>query len=94
MTNALKHSGGGTVTVNLDRVRIPGPLTVRVTSPLGGRGGDHAPRAPGSGSGLIGMRERAELLGGTLRAGPVDDPLGPKVWEVRAELPVEEGNPR
>ncbi|WP_181765459.1 sensor histidine kinase [Streptomyces albidus (ex Kaewkla and Franco 2022)] len=94
VTNALKHSGGGTVTVNVDRVRIPGPLTVRVTSPLGDRGGDRAPRAPGSGSGLIGMRERAELLGGTLRAGPVDAPLGAKVWEVRAELPVEEGNPR
>ena len=54
------------------------------------RGGHPAPAR----AGLIGMRERAELLGGTLRAGPVDAPLGAKVWEVRAELPVEEGNPR
>lgn len=94
VTNALKHSGSGDVTVEVLRAHVPGPLTVRVTSPLAGSRGTDGPRAPGSGSGLIGMRERAELLGGTLHAGPADVPGGPggtKVWEVRAELPVEEG---
>ncbi|MFI6346757.1 sensor histidine kinase [Streptomyces sp. NPDC050560] len=65
LTNALKHASPGTVTVSL-RQR-PGALVVRVTSPLGRRDG---PRAPGAGAGLIGMRERVELLDGTFTAGP------------------------
>jgi signal transduction histidine kinase len=106
VTNALKHSAPGTVTVELmgvppDEARgstrtartTPGPLIVRVTSPLRDVRGDAAPRAPGSGAGLIGMRERVELLGGELRAGPADAVSeAAKVWEVRAELPVEEGS--
>ncbi|OEV31182.1 hypothetical protein AN219_06325 [Streptomyces nanshensis] len=110
VTNALKHSAPGTVTVELLGVppdggrgsgHRPGPLTVRVTSPLrdtrdpGGTDRLPAPRAPGSGAGLIGMRERVELLGGALRAGPADGSNGgTRIWEVRAELPVEEGSPR
>jgi signal transduction histidine kinase len=87
LTNALKHAAPGTVTVELAHDR-PGPLTVRVTShlPADGAGAGAGPRAPGSGAGLIGMRERAELLGGTLHAGPTD---GSDTWVVRAELPVE-----
>lgn len=93
VTNALKHAAGGTIAVRLwRRDGDRGPLLVRVTSPLDGAGGT-GPRAPGSGAGLIGMRERAELLGGTLAAGPVPDGgaegAGRKVWEVRAELPVD-----
>lgn len=100
VTNALKHSAPGTVTVELTRAPTHGPLTVRVTSPLRdllGTGrenpdGTPVPRAPGSGSGLIGMRERVELLGGALSAGPSDASHGrTKVWQVRAELPIEEG---
>ncbi|MGW7521382.1 sensor histidine kinase [Streptomyces sp. NPDC054796] len=99
VTNALKHASPGPVTVRLDH-EPPGPLTVEVTSPFDGRGGP-GPRAPGSGAGLIGMRERVELLGGTLSAGPETGPEtgaeagrgpgadGAKVWTVRAVLPVE-----
>ncbi|MGW6916542.1 sensor histidine kinase [Kitasatospora sp. NPDC054939] len=39
---------------------------------------------PGGGHGLVGLRERAQLLGGTLSAGPTPD----GGYEVRAELPA------
>ncbi|MEU7167643.1 histidine kinase [Streptomyces morookaense] len=83
LTNAVKHAAPGEVTVRLARTP-DGPLTVRVTSPLGGR---PAPRAPGAGAGIVGMRERVALLGGRLETGPQGD--GKTFWEVRAELPVE-----
>ncbi|WP_318201369.1 sensor histidine kinase [Streptomyces sp. SCL15-4] len=83
LTNALKHAAEGCVHVVL-RQR-DGALDIRVTSPY--RPGDD-PRAPGSGSGLTGMRERAALLGGTFEAGPRDG-----LWAVRAALPLTEGDP-
>ncbi|MPY57695.1 sensor histidine kinase [Streptomyces spongiae] len=87
LTNALKHAGPGRVTVTL--AQRDGALTVAVTSPFGDRDG---PRAPGSGAGLVGMRERTALLGGTFEAGPEGSPDG-KIWAVRATLPVTEGDP-
>ncbi|MEU7021668.1 histidine kinase [Streptomyces sp. NPDC046203] len=105
LTNALKHAPAGPVAVVL--ARDPQTLTVRVTSPYGSPYGERpGPRAPGSGAGLVGMRERVALLGGEFEAGPVtegdpevspvaspaaDDPKGrAKVWRVRAVLPAEE----
>ncbi|MER0245677.1 histidine kinase [Streptomyces sp. HSW2009] len=85
LTNALKHAGPGTVRVRLARTRT-GPLCVEVTSALTDRDG---PRAPGSGAGLVGMRERTTLLGGTFDAGPAQAG-SEKIWRVRAVLPVEE----
>ncbi|MET9439442.1 histidine kinase [Streptomyces sp. NPDC006610] len=82
LTNALKHAVPGRVAVVL--ARRDTTLDVRVTSPYGHRNG---PRAPGSGAGLIGMRERAALLGGTLEAGPEGDR-----WTVHARLPLAEGD--
>ncbi|MGW4562762.1 sensor histidine kinase [Streptomyces sp. NPDC004561] len=81
LTNALKHAAKGRVDVVLRQAE--GTLRVRVTSPY--RPGD-TPRAPGSGAGLTGMRERAALLGGSLAAGPD----GAR-WTVRAALPLTEG---
>jgi signal transduction histidine kinase len=83
LTNALKHACPGRVTVSL--AQRDGELTVAVSSPYGDRDG---PRAPGSGAGLVGMRERAALLGGMFDAGP-DGPH----WTVRATLPLREGAP-
>ncbi|MDH6439975.1 signal transduction histidine kinase [Streptomyces sp. SAI-144] len=83
LTNALKHACPGRVGVSL--AQRDGELTVAVSSPYGDRDG---PRAPGSGAGLVGMRERAALLGGTFDAGP-DGPH----WTVRATLPLREGVP-
>ncbi|MFJ8654515.1 sensor histidine kinase [Streptomyces rochei] len=90
LTNALKHAAPGTVRVGL--ARHDDILHVRVTSPYGDR---DAPRAPGSGAGLVGMRERTALLRGTFEAGPVADPETPggKIWSVRAALPLNQGDP-
>ncbi|MFF1546244.1 sensor histidine kinase [Streptomyces sp. NPDC058291] len=81
LTNALKHACPGRVTVDL--VQRDGVLDLRVRSPYGHRDG---PRAPGSGAGLVGMRERAALLGGTFAAGPEGSR-----WSVHAVLPLVEG---
>ncbi|MFI9797649.1 sensor histidine kinase [Streptomyces sp. NPDC052302] len=89
LTNALKHAAPGRVTVTL--ARRDGCLAVTVTSRFGDREG---PRAPGSGAGLVGMRERVALLGGTFEAGPARDPdsADGKIWAVRALLPLTEGD--
>ncbi|MEE1757167.1 sensor histidine kinase [Streptomyces sp. SP18CS02] len=87
LTNALKHADEGLVTVALTHTQDA--VTVQVTSPFGRGPG---PRAPGSGAGLVGMRERIALLGGEFEAGPADGPPGgpAKIWRVRAVLPVAE----
>jgi signal transduction histidine kinase len=85
LTNALKHASPGRVTVAV--AQPDGSLSVRVSSPYGDRDG---PRAPGSGAGLVGMRERVALLRGTFEAGPEDSPAG-KVWIVCATLPLTQG---
>ncbi|MEU0761672.1 histidine kinase [Streptomyces microflavus] len=89
LTNALKHAAPGPVTVRLDLACEV--LTVEVTSAFGSRPG---PTAPGSGAGLVGMRERVALLGGTFGAGAEADGDGTKIWRVRAELPATEGTMR
>ena len=90
LTNSLKHASPGRVTVAL--TQRDHALDVRVTSPFGGAR-DDGPRAPGSGAGLVGMRERVTLLHGTFEAGPEgsETPEGGKTWTVRATLPITEG---
>lgn len=80
LTNALRHAPGLPVRVTIsygDGVLI----TVENESPLG-----QVPAAftDGAGRGIAGMRERAELVGGELTAGP--RPTGG--WVVRALLPA------
>ncbi|MEV5829856.1 histidine kinase [Spirillospora sp. NPDC052242] len=82
LTNALKHAGPGRADVLVEYGRDG--LTIDVLSPLGAEDA----RLPGTGSGLIGMRERATLLGGRFDAGPWPEPDGSR-WRVRAELPVD-----
>ncbi|MFH8571476.1 sensor histidine kinase [Streptomyces sp. NPDC017993] len=90
LTNALKHAAPGEVRVRITHER-GAALTVTVSSPFAER---PRPRAPGSGAGLVGMRERVALLGGTFEAGPQTYPAG-RFWRVRAVLPApEEGEPR
>ena len=61
LNNVLKHSDAGRV--ELSAIAEDGALTLRVRD--NGRGFD--PDAVSSGVGLRGMRERVELLGGTIR---------------------------
>lgn len=89
LTNALKHAAPGPVAVRVDRAGRM--LTVEVTSVSEGRPG---PRAPGSGAGLVGMRERVALLVGEFEAGPATAADGTGNWRVRAELPVDEREKR
>ncbi|XVQ14448.1 sensor histidine kinase [Spirillospora sp. CA-255316] len=75
LSNVLRHAPDAEVTVILEY--LPDRLDVRVSNTAGagaqdrGRGPGGAPRASGGGHGLIGMRERAAMLGGTLEAGPL-----------------------
>ncbi|MER8032886.1 sensor histidine kinase [Streptomyces bauhiniae] len=68
MTNVRKHAQGAKVRVRLDYSEHQVTLDVR---DKGGRPGELA--ASGGGYGLLGMRERAELLGGSLDAGPDEE---------------------
>ncbi|MEW2295191.1 histidine kinase [Streptomyces sp. NPDC006743] len=84
LTNARKHAGPGVaVEVRLDR--RPQGVTVSVTDPGPDDAEPPAPAGGGSGYGLIGMRERVALHGGTLEAGPL--PGGG--FRVAASLPAE-----
>ncbi len=79
LTNVLKHAGRG-ATASVDVLHTPAVLLVRVTDDGAGRGaGD------GKGNGIIGMRERVEVLGGTLYAGP----RTAGGFEVVASLPIQ-----
>ncbi|WP_380285380.1 sensor histidine kinase [Kitasatospora purpeofusca] len=88
LTNALKHAGPGEVRVLLDF--RPEELWIAVDSPFRQGAGQ---ALPGARAGLVGMAERASLLGGSFEAGPRGDS-----WSVRAVLPraltTEEGTGR
>ncbi|PZG49750.1 two-component sensor histidine kinase [Spongiactinospora gelatinilytica] len=79
LTNIARHAPGARSVV-VGVAQDAGSITVEVT--------DDAPgpvrAARRAGHGLIGMRERLEALGGTLRAGPADG-CG---WSVVATLPL------
>jgi signal transduction histidine kinase len=70
LTNVRKHAAGATVDVRLGAVN--GALEVEIINgpPPSVNGNE---RLPGGGHGLLGLRERAELLGGSLRAGPTGE---------------------
>ncbi|MFF1303541.1 sensor histidine kinase [Streptomyces sp. NPDC058307] len=79
LTNAVKHAAGAKVTVSVEHA--PGELRVAVED----TGGQRRTRVTGSGRGLIGLRERLALYGGTLSAG--SRPHGG--FAVLAVIPVE-----
>lgn len=77
LANVTAHAAGANCLVRLDD-REPGQMTVLVRND-----GSHAPDpGPGGGFGLLGMRERADLVGGEVRHGATED----GGWEVRLTL--------
>jgi signal transduction histidine kinase len=85
LTNVIKHAGASQVAVE---ITWTGDALELLVSDDGAGPGRGYRSAESDGHGLIGMRERAVLLGGTLEAGP--DP-GNRGFAVRARLPVESG---
>lgn len=82
LTNVLRHApGSAQVDVELRQHANGWEVTVR----------DHGGVVPGknsdgAGLGLVGMRERVELLGGTMEAGPWEHG-----WNVHVVIPDQEG---
>ncbi|MET9657456.1 histidine kinase [Streptomyces sp. NPDC006510] len=70
LTNVRKHAPGARVLVLLEY--LPGEVALEVRD-SGGRRPEGELSGSGSGYGLLGMRERAELMGGTLEAGPGEE---------------------
>ncbi|MFE9454128.1 sensor histidine kinase [Streptomyces sp. NPDC006739] len=84
-TNTLRHAAGADeVSV---RVTAEGEW-VKVIVVDNGHTSKGSWAAVGAGSGLVGMKERARLVGGSLCAGP----LAQGGFEVAARLPVERGS--
>ena len=78
LTNVCKHAGA-TEDVTMALRWEPDGLTLTVADRhAGGRAGP--PGRHAGGHGLTGMRERAELLGGELTAGPTADGFGVRLW--------------
>ncbi|MHC5906581.1 sensor histidine kinase [Streptomyces sp. S6] len=78
LTNVRKHAPGARVSLRLEYGPDEVTLDVRDS---GGPPGELA--GTGGGYGLLGMRERAELLGGSLEAGPDEEGFA-----VRLRVPV------
>jgi len=79
LTNVIRHADGARATVRIEYRAHD--LIIDVSNVA--RGAGHS--AGGSGRGLIGLRERIAIYGGSLEAGP--RPGGG--WRVRATIPLE-----
>jgi signal transduction histidine kinase len=98
LSNAMRHAPGSAVQVKLYygdaalmiEVRNDGyrPAGQDAVKQPGGDGPGHG-SGPGGGHGIIGMRERATMLGGYLQAGPA----GNGEFLVTAALPLDGGEP-
>jgi signal transduction histidine kinase len=87
LTNTLKHAGTDTrvrLSIAVEDTRLD--IRVRDSGPADASGTPGAPGPAGpreeEGHGLVGMRERAALYGGTVEAGPAGD----GGWSVRVAL--------
>ncbi|WP_329569572.1 sensor histidine kinase [Streptomyces sp. NBC_01361] len=76
LTNARKHAPGAKAQVRLEYGTAEVTLEVRDSGSATSAG---ELTVSGSGYGLLGMRERAELLGGTLVAGPCEEGFAVKL---------------
>ncbi len=82
LSNTLRHAPGARAAVEVHYE--PGRLRLRVRNDPPPVPGDHPPPAA-PGQGIVGMRERATMLGGTLAAGPTAE----GGYLVEAALPLD-----
>ena len=87
LTNVVKHAPGALATVDL--AVSDGRVRIQVTDDGGtagpSPGEDEWPGGPGTGHGIVGMRERIGAFGGWL----VAEPLAGRGFRVLAEVPIE-----
>jgi signal transduction histidine kinase len=86
LTNVVRHADASTASVSVRR--DGGDLVAEVVDDGRGVGPGAREGSPG-GRGILGMRERAELLGGTLDAGPAAG----GGFRVLARIPAPESTP-
>ena len=84
LVNTRRHAAGAAVRVEVDWSGAGVRVAVRDTGPAGAAVGVPEPRVGDGGNGLLGMRERVRLAGGTLRVGSTPD----GGWLVEASLPA------
>ncbi|OQR64472.1 two-component sensor histidine kinase [Streptomyces maremycinicus] len=99
LTNTLKHAGSGTsaeVTLGVEagevRVKVAdtgAPAGTAARAEPGAREGEPGPREGDPGHGLVGIRQRAAMYGGTVIIGPRDTGHG---WLVDVVLDVPPGD--
>jgi signal transduction histidine kinase len=81
LTNARKHAPGEPVTMRLGYE--PDEITLSVVNPMPPQGADRPLADTGAGFGLVGLRERAGLAGGSFEAGP-----DAGNWQVTLRIPA------
>jgi signal transduction histidine kinase len=84
LSNVLRHAPGADTRAEVSYVPVGLGLRVVNGPPTGA-----VPPSPGAGHGLLGMRERAAMLGGELTTRPTDD----GGYEVTAFFPVDPEEP-
>jgi signal transduction histidine kinase len=82
LTNALKHAGPARAVVKVSYE--PGEVVLEITDDGAGGHADPELQRAGGGHGIVGMRERVGLYGGSVEAGPGPD----GGFRVHARLPV------
>ena len=85
LTNVLKHAGAVPAEVRIHRTAGALEIEVCDDGPVGGPPASAGTGGLGGGRGLVGVRERVALLGGSVEAGPRPDG-GFRVW---ARLPIQ-----
>lgn len=83
LTNARKHGGGPSVSVLIDGSFDTG-LAVRISQPMPPGALRAVSSVPGSGTGLLGLVERATLVGGSVQFGRRDE-----AFILSAHFPLE-----
>lgn len=80
LTNARRHAPGAEVVLTLSYPGAESEVVLEVVNAAS----TAAPSGDGGGFGLVGMQERAALVGGAVTAGPTPD----GGWQTRVSLPV------